>query len=181
MSVLNCLFLFFLLGNILVFISSSFCIIFLAYTSIFKYINYVHFVSIMCVSKRIILKLIFIYCFCCCSVIVSHLSPLFLPLLLYPRNPFCRIFFFPLNISNPFILLWSPCFLFFILTVSLQLILNVILVHVVPILFNIFNASKPCTIKCLLFHRANISKNLFGNFFHNKKFSHQFVLIISIT
>lgn len=77
--------------------------------------------------------------------------------------------------------MWSPCFLFFILTVSLQLILNVILFHIVPILFNIFNSSKPCTIKCLLFHRANISKNLFGNFFHNKKFSHQFVLIISIT
>lgn len=43
--------------------SACFCILFLAYTSIFKYISYVHFVSIVYGSKRIILKFIFIYCF----------------------------------------------------------------------------------------------------------------------
>ena len=138
MSILNFYF-FFLLGKVLVFILNTFYIIFLFYTSIFKHINYVRFVAVVHVSKRIILNLqsllwniltfAFIVSPCCHFIWRIHFAGF--------NFLFCK--YIKYQISSFYCCLFA---LFFIVPVYLQLILNAILARVVHILLSLMPQTR---------------------------------------
>lgn len=141
------------------FFLNTFCIIFPG-----LYINFQkHQLCAFCICSAFtqkLLKSVFVYLLPLTTLWYSHMSPLLLLLLFYLNNPFCK--FFSVVSLLPF--LYSNKYVFNVFQTSFDFILLIFL-------FDIFNALKLCTIKCLAFHRINVKSILSETFFLIGKFS----------